>query len=49
MWEPMETTHQAWLTIEAQFLGNYESLVLQLNARFRIFKQGDLSISDYCR
>jgi hypothetical protein len=22
--------------------------VLQLDARFRVFKQGDLSISDYC-
>jgi hypothetical protein len=37
--EPAETTRQAWLTIEAQFLGNSESRVLQLNARFRAFKQ----------
>jgi hypothetical protein len=34
--------------IEAQFLGNSESRVLQLDARFNDFKQGDLSVSDYC-
>jgi hypothetical protein len=34
--------------IEAQFLGNSESRVLQLDARFRAFKQGDLSVRDYC-
>jgi hypothetical protein len=38
--EPTETARQAWLTIEAQFLGNSESRVLQLDARFRAFKQG---------
>jgi hypothetical protein len=47
--EPTETARQAWLTIEAQFLGNSESCVLQLDARFRAFKQGDLSVRDYCR
>jgi hypothetical protein len=47
--EPTETARQAWLTIEAQFLGNSESRVLQLDARFRAFKQGDLSVRDYCR
>jgi hypothetical protein len=47
--EPTETARQAWLAIEAQFLGNSESRVLQLNARFRAFKQGDLSVRDYCR
>jgi hypothetical protein len=35
--------------IKAQFLGNNESCVLQLDARFRVFKQGDLSVSDYYR
>jgi hypothetical protein len=44
-----ETTRQAWLVIEAQFLDNNESHVLQLHARFHAFKQGDLSINDYCR
>jgi hypothetical protein len=47
--EPTETARQAWLAIEAQFLGNSESRVLQLDARFRAFKQGDLSVRDYCR
>jgi hypothetical protein len=47
--ELMETARQAWLAIEAQFLGNSESCVLQLDARFRTFKQGNLSIHDYCR
>jgi hypothetical protein len=47
--EPMETACQAWLVIKAQFLGNSESHVLELDARFCAFKQGDLSVSDYCR
>jgi hypothetical protein len=47
--EPTETARQAWPTIEAQFLGYSELHVLvQLNARFCTFKQGDLSIIDYC-
>jgi hypothetical protein len=49
VWEPMETARQAWLAIDAQFLGNNESRVLQLDARFYAFKQGDLIVSDYCR
>jgi hypothetical protein len=36
--EPTKTARQAWLTIEAQFLGNSESRVLQLDARFRALK-----------
>jgi hypothetical protein len=47
--EPMETARQAWLAIEAQFLGNNELRVLQLDARFCAFKQGDLSVRYYCR
>jgi hypothetical protein len=35
--------------IEARFLSNSESHVLQLNARFHAIKQGDLSISNYYR
>jgi hypothetical protein len=35
--------------IGAQFLDNSMSRVLQLDARFHAFKQGDLSVSDYCR
>jgi hypothetical protein len=42
------TACQVGLTIETQFLANSESRVLQLDARFRAFKQGDLSLSDYC-
>jgi hypothetical protein len=49
VWEPTETALQAWLVIEAQFLDDSESCILQLDARFCAFKQGDLSISDYCR
>jgi hypothetical protein len=45
--EPTETTRQAWLAIKAQFLSNSESRVVQLDARFCAFKQGDLSVSDY--
>jgi hypothetical protein len=45
--EPTETVRHAWLVIEAQFLGNSESLVLQLDTRFRALKQGDLSVNDY--
>jgi hypothetical protein len=49
IWEPTETACQAWRAIETQFLGNHESRVLQLDTKFRVFKQGDLSVSDYCR
>jgi hypothetical protein len=44
--ELTEIARQVWFTIEAQFLGNSELRVLQLNARFCAFKQGDLSIID---
>jgi hypothetical protein len=47
--ELTETACQAWLAIEAQFLDNSESRVLQLDTRFSTFKQGDLSVCDYCR
>jgi hypothetical protein len=36
--ELTETARQAWFVIEAQFLGNSESHVLQLDARFRALK-----------
>jgi hypothetical protein len=49
VWESTETTCQAWLAIEAQFLDKSESCILQLDARFHAFKQGDLSINDYYR
>jgi hypothetical protein len=34
--------------IEAQFLDNNESRVLELDARFHAFKQEDISVSNYC-
>jgi hypothetical protein len=46
--EPMEIAHQAWFMLKDQLLGNQESCVLQLDARFCVFKQGNLDVSDYC-
>jgi uncharacterized membrane protein YgcG len=39
----------AWLAIEGQFLGNAEARALRLDAAFRTFVQGDLSVNEYCR
>jgi hypothetical protein len=38
-----------WLALEGQFLGNAEARALRLDAAFRTFVQGDLSVSEYCR
>jgi hypothetical protein len=38
-----------WLALEEQFLGNQETRALHLDAKFRHFCQGDLSITDCCR
>jgi hypothetical protein len=43
------TARVAWLYLEDEFLGHRESRALLLEAEFRSFKQGDLSITDYCR
>ncbi|XP_062182036.1 uncharacterized protein LOC133886303 [Phragmites australis] len=43
------TARLSWITVEAQFLGNREARALRLDAEFRVFVQGDLSIDDYCR
>jgi hypothetical protein len=43
------TTRHLWLTIENQFLGNREHRTLHLDAAFRTFVQGDLSVNEYCR
>ena len=43
------TARSTWLAIEAQFIGNKEARALHLDARFRTFVQGDLSITDYCK
>lgn len=42
------TARTAWLDIEHQFLSNCETRVY-LDAEFRTFMQGDLSVTDYCR
>jgi len=38
----------AWLALEGQFLGNVEARALRLDASFRTFVQGDLSVSEFC-
>jgi hypothetical protein len=48
VWEYDCTTCHLWLTIENQFLGNREQRTLHLDAFFRTFVQGDLSVSEYC-
>jgi hypothetical protein len=49
VWERGCTTRHLWLVIENQFLGNREQRALHLDAAFRNFVQGDLSVSEYCR
>jgi hypothetical protein len=39
---------QAWLALEAQFLGNAEARALRLDASFRTFVQGDLAVGEFC-
>ena len=43
------TARQAWLALEGQFLDNAEFRALQLDATFRTFEQGDLSVGEFCR
>jgi hypothetical protein len=43
------TMRHLWLAIENQFLGNHEQCTLHLDAAFRTFVQGDISINEYCR
>ena len=43
------TAREAWLALEGQFLGNAEFRALQLDASFRTFEQGDLSVGEFCR
>jgi hypothetical protein len=43
------TTRHLWLAIKNQFLGNREHRILHLDAAFRTFVQGDLSINEYYR
>jgi hypothetical protein len=46
---PGASARHVWLAIEDQFVGNKETRALILDAEFRNFVQGDLSVSDYCR
>lgn len=43
------TAHAVWRALEGQFIVNRETRALHLDAEFRAFVQGDLTISDYCR
>jgi hypothetical protein len=43
------SARQTWLTLENQFIGNSETRALHLDAMFRNFVQGDLSMAEYCR
>jgi hypothetical protein len=43
------TARQTWLTLENQFIGTSEARALHLDATFRNFVQGDLTMNDYCR
>lgn len=45
---PTSSTRHVWLGLEEQFVGNKETRALYLDAKFRTFCQGDLSISDHC-
>jgi hypothetical protein len=43
------TAHDAWLALENHFLDNRESRILHIDATFRSFIQGDLSLNNYYR
>jgi hypothetical protein len=43
------TARAAWIALDDEFLGQRESRALLLSAEFRQFKQGALTITDYCR
>jgi hypothetical protein len=43
------TARVAWLAVESQFLNNKETRALLLEAKFRNFVQGDLSVAEYCK
>jgi phosphatidylinositol kinase/protein kinase (PI-3 family) len=46
---PSPSARAVWLLLKQQFVGNRETRVLLVDTEFRTFKQGNLSISDYCR
>jgi hypothetical protein len=47
--EHRATAYEAWIAIEDHFIGNQETRALHLDAKFRTFAQGDLSVTDYCK
>jgi hypothetical protein len=49
VWERGHLARHLWLALENQFLGNHETRTLHLDAAFRNFVQGDLSVTEYCR
>jgi len=44
-----DTARAAWLFLEEQFLGEKERRALHLEAKFRKFSQGDLSVAEFSR
>ena len=42
-----DTSRQAWLALEEQFIGNRDACALHLDAQFHLFSQGDLSVDKY--
>ena len=46
---PDPSARSLWLGLQEQFIGNKETRAMILDAEFRHFIQGDLSVSDYCR
>lgn len=43
------TARSVWCDLAHQFLGNQECCTINVNAEFRNFSQGELSVTDYCR
>jgi hypothetical protein len=43
------TDRHAWIALENQFLENQETQALHLDAQFRNFVQGDLTVGEYCQ
>nr|XP_025883367.1 uncharacterized protein LOC112939900 [Oryza sativa Japonica Group] len=43
------TARLVWRGLEYQFLGNSEQRALNLTTEFHTFRQGDLSVDEYCR
>jgi hypothetical protein len=44
-----DTGRKAWLALEEQFLENRDARALHIDAQFRQFSQGELTVGEYCR